>query len=191
MAIDLLGEWRRELDFDLDASASLGREPLISNREVPSAGEPPAAAGAFMGGAEVQDGLENRGRQILLVEDEAFVRRVTAEVLESAGYRLLVAENAAEAIKSCGQGAVPLHLLLSDVVLPGKNGRELARECRTLYPYIRVLLVSGYAEQLGISEAEEEGHEYLAKPFSTHTLLRKVRQMLEGTGAIRGNAGVT
>jgi CheY-like chemotaxis protein len=139
-----------------------------------------------MGGAAAQDGQQNHEWQILLVEDEAFVRRVTAEVLEAAGYRLLLAENAAEAIKVCGQGAIPLHLLLTDVVLPGKNGRELARECRAFYPWIRVLLISGYAEQLAWPETVGDGHEYLAKPFSTYTLLRKVREVLEGTGPRNG-----
>jgi len=119
--------------------------------------------------------------QILLVEDEALVRRVTAEVLASAGYRLLIARNAAEAVQVCCRGLVPVDLLLTDVVLPGKNGRELAGECRALYPGIRVLLISGYAEQLALSETSGEGHEYLAKPFSTYALLRKVREVLDGS----------
>ena len=169
--------------------AGVRNHSQASSEGVPSVGEPPGAGNVVIAGAAVQDELQDRERQILLVEDEAFVRRVTAEVLESAGYRLLIAENAAEALQVCRQGAIPPHLLLTDVVLPGKNGRELARECRALFPLLGVLLISGYAEQLALSESGDDGHEYLAKPFSTHTLLRKVREVLQGRGR-EGNADV-
>ncbi len=83
---------------------------------------------------------------ILLVEDEAFVRKVTAEVLESAGYRLVIAESAEEALAYRGRPAPDL--LLADVVMPGMSGRELAAEFTCLYPSTRVLLMSGYAGEL-------------------------------------------
>lgn len=121
--------------------------------------------------------------QILLVEDEAFVRKVTEEVLTSAGHRVIVAQNALEAVQACRGAPLPVHLLLTDIILPGKSGRDLARECRLLFPGIRVLLMSGYAEQSAWSESGRESDEYLGKPFSTHTLLRKVREVLEGTSA--------
>ena len=171
----------------MDSRASIENEPHAGGMEIPATSEQTIASEGRMGSSLAENPLQGWMWQILLVEDEAFVRRVTAEVLEAAGYRLLIAENAAEAMKICRQGSTPLHLLLSDVVLPGKNGRELARECRALYPMIGVLLVSGYAEQLATSEAVDDGgHEYLAKPFSTHTLLRKVREVLEGTSQRNG-----
>src|SRR5580692_13045576 len=85
---------------------------------------------------------------ILLVEDEAFVRNATAEVLESAGYRLVVAGSAAEALMAYRSCSRPVDLLLADIVMPGKDGRELATELENFYPRARVLFMSGYAEQL-------------------------------------------
>jgi two-component system, cell cycle sensor histidine kinase and response regulator CckA len=118
---------------------------------------------------------------ILLVEDEAFVREVTSEVLHSAGYRVLAAKNAVEADRlysayrdaQCGE----IGLLLTDVVLPGESGRELSRRLRRENPGLKTLLVSGYVEQLARLEAERE--EFLAKPFSTEALLRRVKHLLQ------------
>jgi CheY-like chemotaxis protein len=176
---------------DLDSRAYAEDALPRSAEEGPAAVVQGVAGAALIGSPEAQRCPPNGERQILLVEDEAFVRRVTAEVLESAGYRLLIAENAAEAMQICRRGVIPVHLLLTDVVLPGKNGRQLAQECRALYPVIRVLLMSGYAEQLALSQSAADGHEYLAKPFSTHTLLSKVREVLEGTSAGGRNANLT
>jgi CheY-like chemotaxis protein len=115
---------------------------------------------------------------ILLVEDEAFVRRVTAEVLESAGYRLVIARDAGEALAYRGR-LTPPDLLLADVIMPGMTGRELAVEFTSLCPSTRVLLMSGYAEQLIDCELPSCGREYLAKPFSIYTLLSRVREVLD------------
>lgn len=120
---------------------------------------------------------------ILLVEDEAFVREVTGEVLRSAGYEVLVARDAAEAagVYSARPGGV--ELLLSDVILPGENGRALARRLRRENPELKVLLVTGYAEQMGLQGGQgEAAEECLAKPFSTEVLLRRVRQRLDQAG---------
>jgi CheY-like chemotaxis protein len=116
---------------------------------------------------------------ILLVEDEVFVRKVAAEVLESAGYRLLIAGNSAEALEACRQFAGTVDLLLADVVMPGMSGHELAAKFQRLYLRPRVLLMSGYAERLVRRGPSLTGNEYLAKPFSTQTLLKKVREMLD------------
>jgi CheY-like chemotaxis protein len=116
---------------------------------------------------------------ILLVEDEAFVRKAAAEVLASAGYRLIVAENSFAALELCRESSETVDLLLADVVLPGMNGRDLASRCERLCPRLRVLLMSGYVEQLPRHEPSGYGNRYLAKPFSTHTLLKTVREMLD------------
>jgi len=113
---------------------------------------------------------------ILLVEDEAFVREVTGEVLRSAGYRVLMAKNAAEGARLFDMHRAEIELLVTDVVLPGESGRALSRRLRDANPELKTLLVTGYAEQLGLLEAEPE--EFLAKPFSTEVLLRRVRQLL-------------
>jgi CheY-like chemotaxis protein len=116
---------------------------------------------------------------ILLVEDEAFVRQVAVEALESAGYKLVIARNAPEALEAYRRCSQPVDLLLADVVMPGMSGRELATEFETLYPRTRVLLMSGYAEQLALCELSPYRKTYLAKPFSMPTLLRRVREVLD------------
>lgn len=115
---------------------------------------------------------------ILLVEDEAFVRKVTGEVLESAGYRLVIAASAGEALEVQRRCPKPVDLLLSDVVLPGKSGHELAYEFEGVCPGAQILLMSGYEEQLALCKLSSNGRLYLAKPFTTHTLLRRVREVL-------------
>ena len=114
---------------------------------------------------------------ILLVEDEAFVREVTSQVLRSAGYCVLTAKNAVEAIHVYDQCSNEVDLLLTDVVLPGETGRVLAARLRQENPALNILLVSGYAEQMGLQDGDQE--ECLAKPFSSEVLLRRVRQQLD------------
>lgn len=125
---------------------------------------------------------------ILLVEDEIFVRNVTAEVLNSAGYRVLTAEAAAEALKADRKHGKPIQLLLADVVMPGMSGRELAVEFEDLHPHVRVLLMSGYAEQLARSELSLFNQNCLAKPFTARTLLKRVREALDAVPLGRGQA---
>ena len=86
-----------------------------------------------------------RGRgTILLVEDEAFLRDATCDILESAGYRVLKTQNAAEAISAFSEYNAIVRLLLTDVVLPGQNGRDLANELRSVCPKLRIIFTSGY-----------------------------------------------
>ena len=117
---------------------------------------------------------------ILLVEDEAFVRKAAAAALESAGYRLMIAENAADALEAYRRCSWPVDLLLADIVMPGMSGLELAVELESFYPRARVLLMSGYAEQLACGPAAC-GKQYLAKPFSIPMLLTRVREVLDKT----------
>jgi len=138
--------------------------------------ETQTASQQFLAAAEELPGAET----ILLVEDEAFVRDVASEVLRSAGYEVLTAGNAVEAASVYfGHGGV--ELLLSDVILPGENGRVLARRLRRENPELKVLLVTGYVEQMGLQGTQQE-EECLAKPFSTAVLLHRVREMLARTG---------
>ncbi|MGB8911121.1 MAG: response regulator, partial [Candidatus Sulfotelmatobacter sp.] len=116
---------------------------------------------------------------ILLVEDEAFVRKATAEALESAGYRVLTAESASSALQARCEYSEQVDLLLADVVMPGGNGYELAAEFKFLYPEIRILLMSGYAEQPASLEPSPYRKQYMPKPFSVPTLLKRVREVLD------------
>jgi two-component system, cell cycle sensor histidine kinase and response regulator CckA len=115
---------------------------------------------------------------ILLVEDEQFVREVTSEVLRSAGYVVLAARNAVEAMCVYERIRGNMGLLLTDVVLPGESGQVLAGRMRRGNPDLKVLFVTGYPESIGMAERAHE--QCLAKPFSTGVLLRRVRQVLDG-----------
>ena len=119
------------------------------------------------------------GETILLVEDEAFVREITREILESAGYRVLKARNAAEADTRFRGHRKIVKLLLTDVVLPGQNGRDLANDLKAMNSALRVIFISGYPLNTAMQKRlVEDGMFYLPKPFSAESLLRKVRQVL-------------
>ena len=84
---------------------------------------------------------------ILLVEDEAIVRELTVQILESDGYQVLEAMNGTEALRIAGEHGAPIDLLLTDVMMPGMNGKELANKLRLHHPDMRVLFMSGYDDQ--------------------------------------------
>ncbi len=126
----------------------------------------------------------NEAGTILVVEDEEFVRKVACEVLRSSGYNVLIAGNAEQACEACRQCGGRTDLLLADIILPGKDGRQLANDFKCLCPDVRILLMSGYVEQVVQCEFLSDGHEWLAKPFSAQTLLRKVRQVLDTAPSI-------
>ena len=131
----------------------------------------------MMEGARVSRAADEEmlaAQTILFVEDEAFVRGVTCEVLESAGYQVLVANNALEALRVYDARRSEVELLLTDVVLPGETGYVLADKLRRENPDLKVLFVTGYLEQMA-AMAEE----CLAKPFSTEMLLHRVRRLLD------------
>jgi len=117
---------------------------------------------------------------ILLVEDETLLREVTCEILESAGYRVLKTRNAEEALSTFRPYKAIIKLLLTDVVLPGKNGRDLANDLHAVCPNLRTIFISGYPENAVTRHGiQEDGMFYLPKPFSLQSLTRKVRQVLE------------
>ena len=116
-------------------------------------------------------------RTILLVEDEAFVRNVTSEVLRSDGYRVLAAANALEAAEAHERRSIEVDLLLTDIVLPGEDGLRLAARLTESSPRMKVLFVTGYGERIGLRTGESSN--WLSKPFSSEMLLGRVRQLLE------------
>jgi two-component system, cell cycle sensor histidine kinase and response regulator CckA len=117
---------------------------------------------------------------ILLVEDESGVRDFVRDTLVEAGYKVLEAGNSAEALRRYEQHPDSIHLLLTDVILPGQNGRELAETLLALQPELKVLYMSGYTANVivhrGILEA---GIDFLPKPFTPQALVSKVRQVLD------------
>jgi signal transduction histidine kinase len=117
---------------------------------------------------------------VLLVEDEAMVRDLASRVLSSHGYRVLEAEDGEAALEMCRRHEGPVDLLLTDVVMPGMNGSELAQHIGTLVPGVAVLFVSGYTggamEKHGVLR---NGTNFLQKPFSPRRLMRKVREVLD------------
>ena len=118
---------------------------------------------------------------ILLVEDEAIIRELTVQILESDGYQVLEAMDGTEALCIARAHEAPVHLLLTDVLMPGMNGRELADNLRQHHPELRVLFMSGYDDRESDREGMEgEGTGFLPKPFSTEVLGRKVREVLNG-----------
>ena len=127
---------------------------------------------------EVLD-FSSGGETILLVEDEPAVRRMAAEVLLSAGYRVLAAPSGADALRIAAKHEGRLDLLLTDVVMPGMTGPELARQFKILYPHLRTLYISGYTDDtIGKHGALGEKVRVLQKPFTHETLAQSVCEAL-------------
>ena len=117
---------------------------------------------------------------ILLVEDNVGLRKLATRFLEPAGYRVLGAATGEEALSLLERHEAPVHLLLSDVVMPGMSGRQLAEQLAQTRPEVKVLYMSGYTSDTivrhGVLDAQVS---FLGKPFSAATLLQKVREVLD------------
>jgi two-component system, cell cycle sensor histidine kinase and response regulator CckA len=115
-----------------------------------------------------------------LVEDDKSLRTTFSLLLDSLDYKVLVAESPAEALVMFEKHSDSLDLLLTDVIMPGMNGRELAEKISAIKPDLKVLYMSGYtADMIGRHGILDEGVHFIAKPFSLDELARKVREMLE------------
>ncbi len=142
---------------------------------VSAAGEPAVPQLAATNG-DVQQGHET----ILLVEDEVTVLRLAREYLESQGYTVIEAGDPATAVLISNAHSGPIHLLLTDVVMPGMTGRDLANELAPRRPEMRVLYMSGYTENaIGRNGTLDAGITLLQKPFTLPTLKKKVREVLD------------
>jgi PAS domain S-box-containing protein len=117
---------------------------------------------------------------ILLVEDEAGVRELVRRILVAYGYTVLTASRGDEALQVCGCHEGSVHLLMTDVVMPGMSGRALADRLTALYPNVKVLYMSGYTDATIARNGElEDGAMFLQKPFTPGALARKVREVLD------------
>jgi len=160
-------------DIDIDTEPGRGttvRVDLPAVQDAPHAEHDPAPIKAS--GTEM----------ILLVEDEDGVRALMARTLRQQGFEVLATANGMEALQVAKSHERPPDLLVTDVVMPGMTGRELADTLRQQYPTLKVLFVSGYTDDAllkrGVMEAREA---LLAKPFLPRELGARVRQILDGT----------
>jgi len=136
---------------------------------LPRVDEPVAPAIARPAPAEPRRGTET----VLVAEDAPSVRLVTRQVLERYGYTVLEAPTGDIALRLAAKHHGPIHLLLTDVVMPGLSGRQLAGQLSLLRSEMKVLYVSGYADTV------EPGAAYLQKPFAPEALARRVRDVLD------------
>jgi PAS domain S-box-containing protein len=126
-----------------------------------------------------------REATVLLVEDEAMVRRLVRQVLTNSGYQLLEAANGAEALELVRGHEGRLDLMVTDVVMPQMSGPELANQLRATHPGTPVLYMSGYTDEAVVHHGVlERGANFLQKPFGPEDLRRKIQQILGGEQAV-------
>ena len=117
--------------------------------------------------------------RILLVEDEGYVRDVACEILQSEGYEVFAARTGTEALKIVEQHG-PVHLLVTDVIMPGMNGKQLSERLTTQHPNLKTIYMSGYNEGVPVvSSVMEADCTFIQKPFTLEHLTTTVKQVLE------------
>ena len=123
-----------------------------------------------------------RGHEtVLVVEDEPAILNLSKLMLEKQGYRVLTAGTPGEAIRLAEEHTGEIHLLMTDVVMPEMNGRDLAKKLLSLYPNLKRLFMSGYtANVIAHHGVLDEGVHFIQKPFSGKDLVAKVREALDG-----------
>jgi two-component system, cell cycle sensor histidine kinase and response regulator CckA len=147
-------------------------------------------------GSTQEDGAEGSterpagGKEaVLLVEDDEMVRRFSTQVLARAGYRVVAARDGSEALRALDTEGAALRIIVTDVVMPGMDGKALATEALRRFPGLPVLYLSGYTDDAIVSHGVlEEGVHLLQKPFTPAELLRRVRALLDGTEPHAGPA---
>ncbi len=155
---------------------------------LPRVDAPDDAPVAAVAAADAAGGSET----LLLLEDERDVREMAAEILTGQGYEVLGAARCVEALGLAERHEGPIQLLVTDVVMPEMSGPEVASRLVALRPDLKVLYVSGYADDaLGQHGVLEPGVAFLPKPFTSRELARKVREVLDDTGIGRVCAGAT
>jgi CheY-like chemotaxis protein len=123
--------------------------------------------------------VDSGSQTILVVEDDAALLQVTHRSLEEGGYAVLVARSPAEAVQICETHPAPIHLMVTDVIMPGMNGARLASHFSARRPEMRVLYVSGYTDDVIARHGVlESGLAFLQKPFSPKALVRRVGEVL-------------
>ncbi|MBS3920657.1 MAG: response regulator [Deltaproteobacteria bacterium] len=124
--------------------------------------------------------LPRGSETILVVEDDEKVLKLTLKILEKQGYEVLGAGSGNEALEICKEGKKPIHLVLTDVVMPGLDGRQLAEKLREVCQGFKVLYMSGYTDNaISHHGILEEGLDFIQKPLSVEGLVKKVREVLD------------
>jgi two-component system cell cycle sensor histidine kinase/response regulator CckA len=123
------------------------------------------------------------GYTVLVVDDEEAVRRLAVRMLTWTGYQAIEASHGREALAAIEQHTGPVHLVLTDIKMPGMTGRELGRHVEQRWPGKPILYMSGFASEVFAGGLLEPGAPFLAKPFTQEDLAMKVRSMLEGGGS--------
>jgi two-component system cell cycle sensor histidine kinase/response regulator CckA len=121
------------------------------------------------------------GYTVLVVDDEEAVRHLASRMLTFSGYQTLEASHSREAIATLEQHAGAIHLVLTDIKMPGMNGRELGQQIETRWPGKPILYMSGFASEVFQGGILEAGAPFIAKPFTQDDLAAKVKTMLEGS----------
>jgi two-component system, cell cycle sensor histidine kinase and response regulator CckA len=144
-------------------------------------------------GPVATDPSHDRGRgseTIVLVEDEPSLRSVIHDLLREGGYTVIVGESPEASVEAAEAHAGPIHLVLTDLVMPGISGSKAAARVRGAHPGAKVLYMSGYTSSgAGHQGGLPQGHPFLQKPFSIDVLLRKVREVLDAASTTSGNSG--
>jgi PAS domain S-box-containing protein len=139
------------------------------------------AAAAEIRGMHAEAGATGN-ETVLIAEDEDGVRRAAERILERAGYRVLSAADGDAAVRLCEQHQDEIHLLITDVVMPRMSGRDLELRVRALNPRVKVLFMSGYADNAIVHHGVlDPGTRFIGKPFSVAEMRRKVREVLDET----------
>jgi signal transduction histidine kinase len=157
--------------IEVESEAGLGTTFTVY---LPRVEQPPDTVARSGNSNQLPRGSET----ILLVEDEETVRKLIRSLLEMCGYTVLEAAGGGEAILLCEQHRGPLHLLMTDVVMPHMNGHQVVERVKLLRPDLKVIYMSGYAENSVLPAGLPPGTAFLQKPFGPDSLALKVREIL-------------
>ncbi len=135
----------------------------------------------------VQDPVSGGSETVLVAEDEAQIRRLVVRMLHEAGYQVLEASDGNEALRVCAEHSGEVHLILSDVVMPGMRGPEMVQRALEFHPSARVIFISGYAQNENLEEGSLSGAPLLTKPFRLQQLLELVRQELNTARGVKSS----
>ncbi|MBN4077339.1 response regulator [Sulfobacillus acidophilus] len=124
--------------------------------------------------------IEKNSTLILLVDDEEFLMDVSKQIIEGAGYNVLTASSGAEALKVINQNQKNIHLLITDVVMDGMSGQELAKKVLIINPSVKVIYTSGYGHEILENEKNpKENLAFLQKPFAPNDMMKKIHEVLK------------